>query len=171
MNYLKHYNALIERAKTRILEGYVEKHHIIPKCMGGTDVSENIVILTPEEHYVAHQLLIKIYPNEPKLIYAAVVMSGPKKYKNINNKLFGWLKRKNKVLRKDRKKETKPRKKRILTEEHKKKIGQAGLGRVKSDETKKLMSENIRLSLQKKKNELGYVRSYTPKRKKQLSYD
>ena len=27
--------------------------------MGGTDDEENLVELTPEEHYVAHQLLVK----------------------------------------------------------------------------------------------------------------
>lgn len=166
MDYKKHYNKLIERSKSRILEGYVEKHHIIPKCVGGTDDIDNIAILTPEEHYLAHQLLIKIYPNEQKLVYAAVVMSGYKKYKSVNNKLFGWLKRKNKALRKDRAKETKPRKKRILTEEHKLKIGLSRKGKSHSEESKKLISKNSSSALQKKKQELGYVRTFTPKRKK-----
>ena len=35
MNYTKIYNDLIERAKTRKLDGYKEVHHIIPRCMGG----------------------------------------------------------------------------------------------------------------------------------------
>ena len=48
MNYHNHYYTLIERAKSRILEGYVEKHHIIPKCMGGLDELSNLVALTPE---------------------------------------------------------------------------------------------------------------------------
>ena len=63
MNYEKHYNLLIERAKTRVIKGYTEKHHIIPKCMGGTDDASNISILTPEEHYIAHLLLVKMYPS------------------------------------------------------------------------------------------------------------
>ena len=55
MNYLKHYNLLIDRGISRTnLCGYVEKHHIIPTCMGGADVSSNLVNLTPEEHYLAH---------------------------------------------------------------------------------------------------------------------
>ena len=62
MNYKKIYNALIERAQNRIIDGYAEKHHIIPRCMNGTDDKENIVELTPEEHFVAHQLLVKILP-------------------------------------------------------------------------------------------------------------
>ena len=37
MDYKKHYNALIERARGRELDAYVEWHHVIPKCMGGKD--------------------------------------------------------------------------------------------------------------------------------------
>lgn len=89
MNYKKIYEALIFRAQNRELDGYTEKHHILPRCMGGTDDAENIVRLTPEEHFVAHQLLVKIYPEVDKLVFALVVMSG----KN-NNKMFGWHRRK-----------------------------------------------------------------------------
>lgn len=64
-----HYDRLIERARIRKLEGYVEKHHILPKCIGGSNDKTNIVSLTPEEHYVAHQLLVKIYPGVQGLIY------------------------------------------------------------------------------------------------------
>ena len=41
MNYEKHYQLLIERAKNRILDLYFEKHHIIPKCIGGTNVGKS----------------------------------------------------------------------------------------------------------------------------------
>jgi hypothetical protein len=82
MDYKKHYDLLIERAITRLLEGYGEKHHIVPRCMGGTDDATNLVVLTAEEHYVAHQLLIKIYPDNHKLIFAAHRMtSNPNKGK------------------------------------------------------------------------------------------
>lgn len=70
MEYLKIYNKIIERAKHRQIQGYNEKHHIIPKCIGGTNKKENIVSLTPKEHYICHRLLCEIYPNETKLKYA-----------------------------------------------------------------------------------------------------
>jgi hypothetical protein len=54
MNYFKIYKSLIERAINRNLEEYTESHHIIPRCMNGTDDIENLVNLTPEEHYIAH---------------------------------------------------------------------------------------------------------------------
>jgi hypothetical protein len=95
MDYEKHYNLLIERAKGRTLEGYSERHHIIPKCMGGSNSKDNLVRLTAEEHYVAHQLLVKMYPNNHKLIWAATAMSyGNKKQKRRNNnKSYAWLRK------------------------------------------------------------------------------
>ena len=90
MDYNKHYDILINRAKNRILDGYVEEHHILPRCMGGGNNKENLVKLTPEEHFVAHQLLIKIYPNVPGLVYAVRVMCFGN---GRNNKWYGWLKK------------------------------------------------------------------------------
>ena len=98
MNYKKIYDSLIEKAKNRILEGYVEKHHIIPRCIGGTDDKENIVILTPEEHFLAHQLLVKIYPNESKLIFAAAMMICHNSENRNTNKLYGWLRRRKNLI-------------------------------------------------------------------------
>lgn len=51
---------------------YVEKHHIIPRCLGGSDKPENIVKLSGREHYVAHLLLTKMVEgsNRRKMIYA-----------------------------------------------------------------------------------------------------
>jgi len=95
MNYSLIYNQLINRAKNRSLTTYLEKHHIIPRCLGGTDDRDNLVEFTPEEHYLAHQLLIKMYPNNPKLVYATWRMThGNKQYMARNNKMYGWIKRK-----------------------------------------------------------------------------
>ena len=59
MNYQKIHDAIIERAKTRKLEGYKERHHIIPRCLGGTDDNENLVDLTAREHFIIHLLYNK----------------------------------------------------------------------------------------------------------------
>jgi hypothetical protein len=91
MDYQKHYNLLIERAKSRLLEGYSERHHIVPRCMGGSDDPDNLVRLTPEEHFVAHQLLVKIYPGHHGLICAVIKMTGG--YRR-SNKVYGWLRTK-----------------------------------------------------------------------------
>lgn len=94
MDYVLHYDILCERAKNRNLDCYTERHHILPKCMGGDESPENLVDLTPEEHYVAHQLLVKIYPENSGLVQAATLMTVHSKGEmRVNNKLYGWLRR------------------------------------------------------------------------------
>lgn len=96
MNYQKIYNQLIDKAKNRNYDGYTEKHHIIPRCMNGTDDKDNLVRLLPEEHYLAHQLLVKIYPGNNKLIYALKMMTQCGSGKMIrNNKEFSWIRKLN----------------------------------------------------------------------------
>jgi hypothetical protein len=156
MNYQKHYNNLIDRAKNRVLDGYVEKHHILPKCMGGSNEIENLVALTAEEHFVAHQLLIKIYPDEHKLVYAARMMCLTTQKTKRNNKSYGWL-RKTVIEtkpRKKRKKETKPRKKRILSREHKRKIGLSRLNYTHNDLTKQKIKDSNKTSNVGKKHDI-----------------
>ena len=61
MNHQRHYDLLIEKAKSRVILGYVEKHHITPKSLGGANAKSNIVALTGREHFLAHMLLAKIH--------------------------------------------------------------------------------------------------------------
>ena len=51
MNYQKHYDRLIETRQSRILESnvYYEKHHILPKSLGGSNDELNLVKLTPRD--------------------------------------------------------------------------------------------------------------------------
>jgi hypothetical protein len=93
MDYRKIYNNIVRRGQNRILEGYTEKHHIVPRCLGGTDDADNLVSLTPEEHYLCHLLLVKIYPNNISLVKAAMFMTASNNYIKRNNKVYGWLKR------------------------------------------------------------------------------
>ena len=62
MNYQRHYDLLISKAQARAeVHGYAEKHHIIPKSLGGSNAKSNMVTLTGREHFVAHMLLAKIH--------------------------------------------------------------------------------------------------------------
>lgn len=92
MNYTKCHDAIIERAQNREITGAVEIHHIIPRCMYGTNDTNNLVKLTPREHYVVHQLLVKMYPNNDLLIYAVHLMSGDAHYRN--NRSYSWARKK-----------------------------------------------------------------------------
>ena len=89
MNYSKIYDRLIDNARSRATTGYKESHHIVPRCLGGSDSKDNLVNLTPEEHYLAHQLLVRIYPKDHKLVYAANAMI----QNRPSNKMYGWLRR------------------------------------------------------------------------------
>ena len=74
MNYEKIHNQIIERAKVRVLDGYGESHHIIPRCMDGGNSKDNLVKLTAREHFIIHKLLAEIHPTNNKLHYAAWLM-------------------------------------------------------------------------------------------------
>jgi len=60
MKYLKIYNSIINKAKSEKRHKtyhdanyiYYEKHHIIPRALGGSDELENLVLLTAKEHFV-----------------------------------------------------------------------------------------------------------------------
>jgi hypothetical protein len=75
MNYQKIYNNIVQRAQNRKLNEYIERHHIIPKCIGGSNDIENIVELTAKEHFICHKLLTEIYPAETGLHYASWIMA------------------------------------------------------------------------------------------------
>ena len=135
MNYANHYNLLIERAKTRVLNSYCEQHHIIPRCMGGTDEPGNLVRLTAEEHFVAHQLLAKMHPHNVGLIFAVLAMGA-----RINNKRYGWVRRRfaEKMSAIDR---TSWKSKKPHSESHKKKIAESVKKSWGSEQRKKSQSE------------------------------
>lgn len=92
MDYQRIYDILVTRGKNRVLAEYAESHHILPRCLGGTDDPDNLVNLTPEEHYLCHQLLVKIHPNNAKLLNAAMFMTANGMGRR-SNKVYGWLKR------------------------------------------------------------------------------
>lgn len=75
MNYEQLYNSIIERAKPRGLNKrkinyYTERHHIIPRCLKGTNDKSNLVLLTGREHFLCHLLLIKLNPSNNKILFA-----------------------------------------------------------------------------------------------------
>lgn len=79
MDYHRIYSDFIKdrRAKEPMLDGYVERHHILPRSMGGSDDPENLVALTPEDHFFAHLLLAKAH-NTRGMWGAVMLMLGAK---------------------------------------------------------------------------------------------
>ena len=46
-----------ERGRFNCGNEYHERHHIIPKCLGGTNNKDNLIDLYAKEHFEAHRLL------------------------------------------------------------------------------------------------------------------
>jgi len=65
--YLKYKDFLKECSKKVYESQEVKhKHHIIPKCMGGTDKKTNLVFLSVNDHIKAHLLLAECFDDESK---------------------------------------------------------------------------------------------------------
>lgn len=95
MNHQKIYNSLIVRALERIRDPntYYEKHHIIPRSLGGDDSRSNLVYLTGREHFIAHMLLANIYGGG--MWQAAKMMKNSRKCqdRSFNSRLYEIAKR------------------------------------------------------------------------------
>ena len=64
MDYQKHYEQLIAKHGSQDKpEGYSERHHIVPKSMGGSNDDDNLVYLSAKAHFVAHHLLWRWHRN------------------------------------------------------------------------------------------------------------
>lgn len=89
--YTKHYYNIINYAKSRYAYvgdtkrnranveaslGYMEKHHIVPRCMGGSDEHSNMVWLTVREHLHVHLVLTRMVKSQyrGKMFYAIKAM-------------------------------------------------------------------------------------------------
>ena len=98
--YSNYYFNIVNNAKHRTTEGYVERHHIIPKSLGGSNDKDNIVALTAREHFICHWLLTKMTKGKDKttMNYALWMMMNTvnehqvnKRYK-LNSKTYQNLK-------------------------------------------------------------------------------
>lgn len=87
MDYLKAYYRIVNNAKSKERNGYLELHHIVPRCIYGEnllneknldDVNQesNLVYLTAREHFISHWLLHRAFPKNKKLGLAFWAMAG-----------------------------------------------------------------------------------------------
>jgi hypothetical protein len=80
--YTQWYYNIIKNAQARVnYVGYTEKHHIIPKSLGGTNFKDNLVKLSAKEHYICHLLLTKMVEGQyrSKMVYALWIMNSKNK--------------------------------------------------------------------------------------------
>lgn len=70
-------NILDIRGRFACDDEYHERHHILPRCLGGDDTTDNLIDLYAREHFIAHKLLAKENPDNHSLIYAWSCMAFP----------------------------------------------------------------------------------------------
>ena len=63
-------NILETRGRFACGEEYHERHHIMPKCIGGSNDESNLIDLFGREHFEAHRLLAEENPNNKNIQYA-----------------------------------------------------------------------------------------------------
>lgn len=141
MDYNKIYYSIINKARPRginkrNIDGYYEWHHIIPKCLGGSNNNDNYVLLTAREHFIAHILLHKIYPDNNGLLYAVIMNSVHKKIDNSHKY------EKYRLLFRRKQSERLRIENPSFREDVKEKLRISSSGRTHSIETKLLMSKN-----------------------------
>jgi hypothetical protein len=80
--YTQWYYNIIKNAQARAKNvAYTEKHHIVPKSLGGTNFKDNLVKLYAKEHYICHLLLTKMVEGQcrSKMVYALWIMNSKNK--------------------------------------------------------------------------------------------
>lgn len=140
--YTRFYFSIINAAKSRTLapDVYIEKHHIVPKSLNGSNTADNLVALTAREHFVCHRLLVKmtVGQSRTKMAHAAWRMvCKPNNYqiRHIPNS------RTYQIIRAEYIKEitNKPR-----SLETKLKLRNANLGKTHSDSSRQKMSKSAK---------------------------
>lgn len=135
-HHLARYNNFISALKGQVVEGYSEKHHIVPRSHGGSNKKDNLISLTPRQHFIAHRMLWKAYGGS--MTRAFFLMSKADRYGKIGSKTYA-------IAREDYSKVVsaqmtiKPNVP-AFTPEHREKLRQAKLGTKVSDETKSKIS-------------------------------
>jgi hypothetical protein len=153
--YKTWHDNIIAKGKNRVLDCYKEKHHILPRCLGGKDNKENIVELTAKEHFIVHMLLCKFTEGfaKRKMYFAFNAMcsfKNSRRYNKVNSRLVEKIRSNFK-----------------FTKEHRQKISKAQIGNKRAVGNKnnlgRKFSEETRLKMSKSKkgnkNALGLKHS------------
>ena len=96
MNYNKLYSKFIESRPLRKKKSNdgLEVHHILPRCLGGNNKKENLIALTPREHFIAHIILTKCYSGSKrsKMVYALMRLTKGNGFK-LSSKRYEIIKK------------------------------------------------------------------------------
>lgn len=143
------YLRLIEYAKANPAQGRVERHHIVPRSMGGSNHKDNLIALSLRMHFIAHWLLWKAYRNAKmaNAFWTMACCNGNK----LNSKTYAQVRdvSARQIAESKRGKTTSDKQKavisaimrgRIVSPETRRKISEATKGKKRSDDVKLAMS-------------------------------
>lgn len=128
-------NIINTRGRFACGDEYHERHHIVPKCMGGSNDKKNLIDLFAREHFIAHKLLADENPTNYSLVRAYSMMAfsqtnahqryelSPEEYEDARKAVSSVLKGK------------------PLSEETKNKLRTKAISRTSSEDVRKQMSE------------------------------
>lgn len=164
--YTKWYQRLVTKAMTRLtVEGYFEKHHVVPRSLGGSNSHDNIIRVTAREHFVLHLLLTRMTSGQDrsKMIHAAWNLcqkTKPGRNYQISSRTYHSLRVKHSAAAsselKGRPKSPETREKMRIaalnrSPEHRLKKSLAQIGRKLSTETRKKISQKAKSRVQSEK--------------------
>lgn len=168
-------NILDTRGRFNCGNEYCERHHILPKCVGGDDNVDNLIDLYAREHFIAHKLLAEENPENQKIIFAwwrmcnrgdaskITYQMSPEEYEAArvefaktasqrmsgeNNPNYGkstWLKGGHQS-EETKRKLSESHKGKPLSEETRKKMSEKRLGKTMSQETRNKLSKSVKAS-------------------------
>lgn len=168
-------NILDTRGRFECGDKYHERHHIRPKCMGGTNDEDNLIDLFAQEHFIAHKMLAEENPENTSLGFAwccmAFMKNGrehryeltPREYEEAKIALSA-LNKSRIVSEEQRKRIGEANKGRIVPESARRAVAKANASRVWSEESRRKLSNTI-----SGENHPLYGRHHTEETRKKLS--
>ena len=184
--YTKIYYQIIEMASQSDYTGiYTEKHHIIPRALGGNNNAENLIVLTARQHFICHRLLPKMTQgiSKRKMTFALNQMLCSNKYQKrvVTSAVYAHIKeefnkinhfnnpewqRNNAIKNKGKTatEEARQNMRKGWEARRKKGLGNPGIGRKHSEETRKKISENRKGKCAGKENSF-YGKTHTDEMK------
>jgi hypothetical protein len=149
--YTVWYYSIVNKAKDRTVDGYVEKHHIVPKTLGGNNHKDNIVSLTAREHFICHLLLTKMLTGQDrqKMVYALHMLSNTKNSNqqlrySPSSKLYEYQRKIFAEVHSTRMKDNHPLKNPIHKQSHQLSIDKRGPTSIKGIKRSESMKEKMR---------------------------
>ena len=128
--YKRWHDQLIAKRQTTPASGVVERHHILPRSLGGDNSPSNLVDLTPREHLAVHCMLARFTEGEAfyKMLHASQFMMRTKRMRKLRRwREYDRVRRELAALG--------------MSDEARRKIGDVHRGKRMSAESRRKMSE------------------------------